>query len=49
MELAWSVVMAEAGAVVVDQVLFRYTNLPGLGPQDARQLDFVAWGPDLRR
>ena len=44
MELAWSAVMAEAGAVVVDQVLLRDTNLPGLDPWDARQLDFVAWG-----
>ena len=36
--------MAEAGAVVVDQVLLRDTNLPGLDPRGARQLDFVAWG-----
>ena len=36
--------MAEEGAMVVGQVLFRDTNLPGLDLPDARQIDFVAWG-----
>merc|ERR1719171_1114656 len=42
-ELAWSAVFAEAGAVVADQVLLRDTNLP-VRSRDSRQLDFVAWG-----
>merc|ERR1719171_1013557 len=42
-ELAWSGVFAEAGAVVADQVLLRDTNLP-VAYGDSRQLDFVAWG-----
>jgi len=42
-ELAWSSVFAEAGAVVADQVLLRDTNVP-VDPADSRQLDFVAWG-----
>ena len=42
-ELAWSAVFAEAGAVVADQVLLRDTNLP-VRSRDSRLLDFVAWG-----
>ena len=42
-ELAWSAVFAEAGAVVADQVLLRDTNLP-VDSGDSRQLDFVACG-----
>lgn len=43
MEHAWVMVCAEAGAVVADQVLLRDTNVPGIGPEDSRQLDLVAW------
>ena len=44
MELARVSVFAEAGAVVQPQVLLRDTNVPGVDPQDSRQLDLVAWG-----
>lgn len=43
MERAWSTVFAEDGAVVLDQVLPRDTNLP-VDPDDSRQIDLVAWG-----
>ena len=44
MELAWSAIFAEAGAVVADQVLLRDTNIEGIASGDRRQIDFVAWG-----
>ena len=41
-ELAWAAICAEAGAVVADHVLLRYTKLP-VESGDSPQLDFVAW------
>ena len=42
-ELAFSAIFAEAGAVVADQVLLRDTNSEGIAAGDSRQIDFVAW------
>ena len=54
-ELAWSAVFTEAGAVVADQVLLRGPNIEGIAAGDSRQIDFVAlnvrgfFAPYLRR
>lgn len=40
--LPGSRVFAEAVGMVADQVLLRDTNVPGIDPEDSRQLDLVA-------
>ena len=42
-ELSWSAIFTEAGAVVADQVLLRDTNIEGIAAGDSRQIDFVVW------
>ena len=42
-ELAWSAVFTEVGAVVADQVLLRDTNIEEIASGDSRQIDFVVW------